>query len=62
LVLKSKFCDLCHGPPTEGGSRTKYESYTKEIKRFIDSKTKIIINNVDNNEYLDNNKSINKLQ
>jgi TPP-dependent trihydroxycyclohexane-1,2-dione (THcHDO) dehydratase len=62
LTLKSKFCDLCHRPPTKGGSKTKYESCAKEIKGFIDSKARIIINYVDNDKYLDNDKSIDKLQ
>jgi hypothetical protein len=57
LALKSKFCDLCHGPPIGGSSRTKYESYAKEIEGFIDLKVGIIINNV-----LDNNESIDELQ
>jgi hypothetical protein len=60
--LKSKFRDLCHRPPTKGGSRTKYESCAKEIEGFIDSKVGIIINDVDSNKYLDNNKNINELQ
>jgi hypothetical protein len=60
--LKSKFHDLCHGPPTGSGSRTKYESRAKKIKGFIDSKAGIIINNVASNKYLDNNKSIDELQ
>jgi hypothetical protein len=47
---------------TRGGSRTKYESYAKKIKGYIDSKVKIIINNVNNNKYLDNNKNIDELQ
>jgi hypothetical protein len=32
----------------------------KKNKGFIDSKAKIIFNNIDNNEYLDNNESIDK--
>jgi hypothetical protein len=62
LALKSKFCDLCHGPPTKGGSRTKYEIRAKEIKGFIDSKARIIINNINSNKYLDNDESIDELQ
>jgi hypothetical protein len=62
LALKSKFRDLCHGPPTGGGSRTKYESRAKEIEGFIDSKAGIIINDVDSDEYLDNDESIDELQ
>jgi hypothetical protein len=53
---------LYHRPPIGGGSRTKYESHAKEIKGFIDSKAGIIINNIDNDEYLDNNESIDELQ
>jgi hypothetical protein len=62
LALKSKFRDLCHGPPTRGSSRTKYESRAKKIKKFIDLKIRIIINNVDSDEYLNNDESINELQ
>jgi hypothetical protein len=62
LALKSKFRDLCHGPPIKGGSRTKYESHAKEIEGFIDLKAGIIINDVDNDEYLDNDESIDELQ
>jgi hypothetical protein len=39
----------------------KYKSYAKEIKGFIDSKVGIIINDVDNDEYLDNNENIDEL-
>jgi hypothetical protein len=56
--LESKFRDLCHVQPTRSGSRTKYESCTKEIEGFIDSKAGIIINDVNSDEYLDNDKSI----
>jgi hypothetical protein len=62
LALKLKFRDLCRGPPTKGGSRTKYESRAKKIKGFINLKAEIIINNVDSNEYLDNDESIDELQ
>jgi hypothetical protein len=48
-------CDCC-------GFRTKYESCAKKIKRFIDSKAKIIINHINNDENLDNNESIDELQ
>jgi hypothetical protein len=46
IVLKSKFCNLCHGPPNEGGSHTKHELKVKKLKRMIDNKVRIIINNV----------------
>jgi hypothetical protein len=62
LALKSKFHDLCYRPPIGSGSRTKYESHAKEIKGFIDLKARIIINNVDSDEYLDNDESIDELQ
>jgi hypothetical protein len=61
LALKSKFRDLCHGPPTRGGSRTKYKSHAKKIKGFINSKAEIIINDVNSNEYLNNDESIDEL-
>jgi hypothetical protein len=43
---------------TKSGFRTKYKSCTKEIKGFINLKTKIIINNVNNDKYLNNNENI----
>jgi hypothetical protein len=50
---------LCHGPPTKSGFRTKYESCAKEIIKFINLK---IINNMNNDKYLNNNESIDELQ
>jgi hypothetical protein len=61
LVLKSKFRNLCYRPPTNSGSRTKYESCAKEIKGFIDLKAEIIINDINNDKYLNNDKSIDEL-
>jgi hypothetical protein len=52
---------LCYRPPTNSGSRTKYESCAKEIKGFIDLKAEIIINDINNDKYLNNDKSIDEL-
>jgi hypothetical protein len=60
--LKLKFHELYHEPLIKSSFRIKYENYTKKIKGFIDPKAKIIINNIDNNKYLNNNENINKLQ
>jgi hypothetical protein len=54
IALKSKFRDLCHGPPSGGGSRTKHELEAKKLEGMIDDKAGIIINDVDSDQYASN--------
>jgi hypothetical protein len=49
ITLKSKFCNFYKKPPSKSGLHMKHELQTKIIKKLNNVKTKIIINNINNN-------------